>query len=206
MIMSTAGKIRDLKRSHPDRPLILVGWGVAAAINCTIAAMDQALSASSSVLEAMAPPQVGGSGGNPNMQSNNGNGGIKACICLGFPLYTLDGIRGEPDDPLLDMRTSTLFLIGENATQTRADDLEDIRERMRAETSMVVIGGADDKLRICKNKKMSEGITQSMVDRCLADEIYHFVSYVLNAPPTNAFALPASMPGTPQAIGNVQFS
>ena len=119
--MSTAGKIRDLKRSHPDRPLILVGWGVAAAINCTIAAMDQALSASSSVLEAMAPPQVGGSGGNPNMQSNNGNGGIKACICLGFPLYTLDGIRGEPDDPLLDMRTSTLFLIGENATQTRAD-------------------------------------------------------------------------------------
>ena len=197
MIMSTAGKIRDLKRSHPDRPLILVGWGVAAAINCTIAAMDQALS--SSVMEAMGPPspQVG----NPaNMQTNNGNGGIKACICLGFPLYTLDGIRGEPDDPLLDMRTSTLFLIGENATQTRADDLEDIRERMRAETSMVVVGGADDKLRICKNKKMSEGITQSMVDRCIADEIYHFVSYVLNAPPTNAFALPASMPGTPQAI------
>ena len=191
MIMSTAGKIRDLKRSHPDRPIILVGWGVAAAINCTIAAMDQALSAST--LEALAPPVPG----NPNT-GNNGNGGIKACICLGFPLYTLDGIRGEPDDPLLDMRTSTLFLIGENATQTRADDLDDIRERMRAETSMVIIGGADDKLRMCKSKKITEGITQNMLDRCIADEIYHFVSYVLNAPPTNAFALPASMPGTPQ--------
>ena len=128
--------------------------------------------------------------------TSGSNGGIKACICLGFPLYTLDGVRGEPDDPLLDMRTSTLFLIGENATQTRADDLEDIRERMRAETSLVVVGGADDKLRLCKNKKVTEGITQSMVDRCIADEIYHFISYVLNAPPTNAFALPTSLPGT----------
>ena len=51
MIMSTAGKIRDLKRGHPDRPIILVGWGVAAAINCTIAAMDQALSATAAAME-----------------------------------------------------------------------------------------------------------------------------------------------------------
>merc|ERR1719361_2724691 len=96
---------------------------------------------------------------------NSSTGGIKACVCLGFPLHTLDGIRGEPDDPLLDMKTPTLFVVGENATQTRADDLEDIRERMRAETSMILLGGADDKLRMSKAKKMMEGITQSMVDR-----------------------------------------
>ena len=125
-------------------------------------------------------------------------GGIKACICLGFPIHTLDGIRGEPDDPLLDMKTPTLFVVGENATQTRADDLEDIRERMRAETSMVLLGGADDKLRLSKAKKMNEGITQSMVDRCIADEIYNFISYVLNAPPPTAFAIPTNIPGTPQ--------
>ena len=109
-----------------------------------------------------------------------------------------DGTRGEPDDPLLDMRTPTLFVIGDNATQTRPDDLEDIRERMRAETSMVVIGGADDKLRMSKHKKTAEGITQSMVDRCIADEIYNFISYVLNAPPPTAFAIPSAIPGTPQ--------
>ena len=127
-------------------------------------------------------------------------GGIKACICLGFPIHTLDGIRGEPDDPLLDMKTPTLFVIGENATQTRVDDLEDIRERMRAESSMIVLGGADDKLRMSKAKKMMEGITQSMVDRCLADEIYNFISYVLNAPPPTAFAIPTNLPATPQVL------
>jgi len=114
-----------------------------------------------------------------------------------------DGTRGEPDDPLLDMRTPTLFVIGDSATQTRPDDLEDVRERMRAETSMVVIGGADDQLRMSKHKKTAEGITQNMVDRCIADEIHTFISYVLNAPPPTAFAIPSVIPSTPSQDGLV---
>lgn len=202
MIMTTASKIRDIKRGHPDRPIILIGWGVAAAINCTIAAMDQALSNSTPGLEGLRdvlptnPPTPGM--GNAAANNPNNSGGIKGCVCLGFPIYTLDGIRGEPDDPLLDMKTPTLFVVGENATQTRSDDLEDIRERMRAESSMIIIGGADDALRMSKCKKMSEGITQSMVDRCIVDEIHNFISYVLNAPPPTAFAIPTNLPGTPQ--------
>ena len=200
-----------------------LGWGVAAAINCTIAAMDQALSTTAPGIqpEGLRDPNSISGGGvvppipNPAISNINSNvsasaagvinsntaGGIKACVCLGFPIHTLDGIRGEPDDPLLDMRTPTLFIIGENATQTRADDLEDIRERMRAESSMILLGGADDKLRMSKAKKMMEGITQSMVDRCIADEIYNFISYVLNAPPPTAFAIPTNLPGTPQVKG-----
>ena len=68
---------------------------------------------------------------------------------------------------------------------------------MRAETSMVVIGGADDQLRMSKHKKTAEGITQNMVDRCIADEIHTFISYVLNAPPPTAFAIPSVIPSTP---------
>lgn len=43
--------------------------------------------------------------------------------------------------------------------------MEDLRERMRVETGLIVVGCADDYLRITKKKKKSEGITQDVVDR-----------------------------------------
>lgn len=46
--------------------------------------------------------------------------------------------------------------------------MEDLRERMRVETGLIVVGSADDKLRVNKKKKKTEGITQSVVDRCVA--------------------------------------
>jgi hypothetical protein len=45
--------------------------------------------------------------------------------------------------------------------------VEDIRERMKAETGLVVVGSADDQLRVGKTKKLMEGVTQSMIDRCI---------------------------------------
>lgn len=38
---------------------------------------------------------------------------------------------------------------------------------MRVETGLVVVGSADNYLRISKKKKRAEGITQSVVDRCI---------------------------------------
>jgi len=58
-----------------------------------------------------------------------------------------------------------LFVVGENASQCRSDDLEDLRERMKVATGLVMVGGADDLLRVSTNKKKLEGVTQSMVDR-----------------------------------------
>jgi hypothetical protein len=49
----------------------------------------------------------------------------------------------------------------------RQEILEDIRERMRVETGLVVVGSADDQLRVGKTKKLMEGVTQSMIDRCI---------------------------------------
>ena len=92
---------------------------------------------------------------------------VTACICLGFPMFTMEGIRGDADDPILDLKHPVLFVVGQNATLCRPDDIEDMRERMKTDTGLVVVGGADDELRVSKHKKKAEGITQSMVDRCI---------------------------------------
>lgn len=42
--------------------------------------------------------------------------------------------------------------------------MESLREKMQSETSLVVVGSADDVLRVPKSKRQIEGVTQSMVD------------------------------------------
>jgi len=107
---------------------------------------------------------------------------VTAVICIGFPFTTVEGKRGTPDDTLIDIRCPVMFIIGQNATLVKPDDLEELRQKMLVETSLVVVGTADDYLRISTSKKMLEGITQSMVDRCLLDEIGDFIGSILLQP------------------------
>ena len=47
------------------------------------------------------------------------------------------------------------------------DDVEEVREKLNVETGLIIVGSADDHLRISKGKQKIEGITQGMVDHCI---------------------------------------
>lgn len=107
---------------------------------------------------------------------------LTGIVCLGFSTNTVEGPRGEPDDSVLDVQCPVLFVTGENAATARPEDLEDLREKMRVQNGLIVVGGADDYLRMGKSKKSAKGVTQSMVDRCILEQIGDFLAGILTSP------------------------
>jgi len=49
------------------------------------------------------------------------------------------------------------------------------RERLSAETGLVVVGGADSTLRLSRRKKRADHLTQAMVDRAVVAEVRDFL-------------------------------
>ncbi|XP_054714456.1 KAT8 regulatory NSL complex subunit 3-like [Uloborus diversus] len=117
---------------------------------------------------------------------------VDAVICLGFPLTGVNGSRGDLTDPLLDNQAPTLFVVGQNANMCSTDDIEDFRSRMQAESGLIVVGGADDFLRMNSMKMMLENITQAMVDYCISEEVSDFLLSVFAKLPQTSAPQPMS--------------
>ncbi|MEQ2176304.1 hypothetical protein GOODEAATRI_026633, partial [Goodea atripinnis] len=81
----------------------------------------------------------------------NSGANIAITQCLEHMLGTVRAkVMEDVDDPLLDMKTPVLFVVGQNALQCTTDGMEEFREKLRADNSLVVVGGADDNLRSVK--------------------------------------------------------
>lgn len=106
-------------------------------------------------------------------------GQVSCIICLGFPLLSINGFRGDLDDPMLDINIPILFVVGQMASTVTLDALERLRESMpRSDTGLVVVGGASDKLIVSYRKKQNDGITQYHVDKSIADEVHEFINSI----------------------------
>lgn len=44
---------------------------------------------------------------------------VNSVVCLGFAFNTLGGVRGQPDDRILELTTPVLFILGQNAQKSR---------------------------------------------------------------------------------------
>ncbi|XP_003744382.1 KAT8 regulatory NSL complex subunit 3 [Galendromus occidentalis] len=103
---------------------------------------------------------------------------VSGVVCMGSPMAGLLGPK-QLDDPILDSRTPVLFCVGQFDRSCSLDDLEDFRGYMKCETGVVVVGGADANLHMSNKHRRMWGLTQAMVDRCIVEELYTFLSQVL---------------------------
>ncbi|KAL5287664.1 KANSL3 family protein [Megaselia abdita] len=108
---------------------------------------------------------------------------VSSVICMGFAYNTMTGPRGSPEDHLLDLRVPVLFAIGQNSAKASQEEMESLREKMHSESSLLVVGSADDCLRVPTNKCKIEGVTQDMVNSMIMDEIYEFIKKCIINPP-----------------------
>uniref|UniRef100_U5EQX1 Putative kat8 regulatory nsl complex subunit 3 n=1 Tax=Corethrella appendiculata TaxID=1370023 RepID=U5EQX1_9DIPT len=108
---------------------------------------------------------------------------VNCIVSIGFAYNTVHGPRGTQDDRIIESTAPILFIIGQNSAKSSQEEIEFMREKMVAQTNLVVIGSADDCLRVGKHKRKIEGITQSMVDNMVMDEIAEFATACLLNPP-----------------------
>jgi hypothetical protein len=113
---------------------------------------------------------------------------VAALVCLGYPLR---GARGDlRDEVLLALRTPVLFVQGTRDKLCPLEELEAVRARMRARSTLLVVEGGDHSLEVGVRLLRQRGETQREVDARVLAGIGIFLADCLGA---TALAAP---PGT----------
>ncbi|KAL6741300.1 hypothetical protein Aduo_014570 [Ancylostoma duodenale] len=101
--------------------------------------------------------------------------GVSAIIDLAFPILTLDGPRGEPDDDILLTYCPSLFVVGSQACDYHPGAMKMMRSSMIMPSGLVVIGHANNNLLVSCTTLSRLRITQRAISRCIVEQISDFL-------------------------------
>ncbi|GMS79671.1 hypothetical protein PENTCL1PPCAC_1846 [Pristionchus entomophagus] len=106
--------------------------------------------------------------------------GISAIINFAFPLSTIDGWRGTPDDDINLTYCPTLFVMGSEAEDFDPYELLLLRQNMIQSPGVLILGSADSQLNISSLRLNREGITQKIVARMILEQVINFINMPAN--------------------------
>ena len=99
---------------------------------------------------------------------------VAGVICFGFPLRSVSGALR--DEVLLALRTRALLLQGSRDELCPLDLLADVRARMTAPTTLLVVEGGDHSLALSAAERKAAGTTQAESDARLLAAVAAFVA------------------------------
>ena len=64
---------------------------------------------------------------------------ITAVCCVGLPLKTMAGWRGDNIDPLIDIKCPIFLANGSDSNNSSIDQIDDFRDQLNVPSSLVVV-------------------------------------------------------------------
>jgi predicted alpha/beta-hydrolase family hydrolase len=99
---------------------------------------------------------------------------VAGLICLGYPLRGANGALR--DEVLIALRTPVLFVQGTRDPLGPLDKLTEVRARMTAPSTLVIVEGGDHSLAVSAAARKASGTTQADADARVLDAIRLFIS------------------------------
>lgn len=102
-----------------------------------------------------------------------------ALVCFGYPLIGQSGARREA--VLLELETPILFVQGTRDPLCPLDELEAVRQRMRAPSALFVVEGGDHSLIPTRGALKRQGSTQEQLDERVLAAVRDFLTPISSA-------------------------